>query len=126
MLVDAATFDVDDPIFWDSGAGVELGFGAEIVVERRVADFDDQGDVAGHGVISQLTGGPIEEGDVGFWFAGGIVFGRYVDAARREDAFGGGSRPLASIFWQSSRVHIMDLRARKLAGASMLAGMFVV
>ena len=37
-----------------------------------------------------------------------------------------GSRPLSSIFRQSSRVHIMDLRARKVAGASMVAGMSVV
>ena len=89
MLMDAAALNVDHPIFLDARARVEPGFGAEVVVERRIADFDDQYDVAGARVSAQLTGRAVEDGDVGLWLAGWIVFGRNVDAARGENAVRG-------------------------------------
>ena len=81
--MNAAALNVDYPILRNAGAGVEFGFGAEIVVERRVAHFDQQHDVAGHRVAAQLIGRAVQDGDVGLGFAGGVIFRCHVDAAGR-------------------------------------------
>ena len=43
--VEAAVFEVDDPVFGDGGAGVEADLGAEVEGEGGVGNLDQEADV---------------------------------------------------------------------------------
>lgn len=71
---ETARGDVDDPVFDDSGAGVEFGFGAEIECQCGIGNFDHQAEIIGLGVIPEIARGLGEYDEVRFGLVGGIVF----------------------------------------------------
>ncbi len=82
MRNEAATCDVEYPIFGDSGAGagVEGGLDFQVKADARVGDFDEEVDVLGLRVVRD-NGRAIEvEGDdVGYEFVCRVVFWANVD-----------------------------------------------
>lgn len=65
----AAVGDVQDPVFWDFGAGVEGGFWVEVEGEGSVGDFSDEADFVCVRNRREFVEGLGEDHRVGVWLA---------------------------------------------------------
>lgn len=79
MHDETARGDVNDPVFDDSGAGVEFGLGRQIEGERGVGNLDHQANIFRFRIVLEVARGPGEDNEVGLGFIRRIAFRSDID-----------------------------------------------
>ena len=84
MDVETAVFDIKHPVLGNTSAGVEPGFGGEIVLDCARGDLNEKADIFWAGVLFGVgIGGICRHGEIRFW----LVFGAENDGKSDANMF---------------------------------------